>query len=295
MKYLWLLIFISLLACSRPRKDDDQIRVSVLRGPTSIAFAEWIEDPPVLNGKKVVIDIVDSPQQIQAALIKKSTDIAALPMISAANLYNKGIDYYLSGCPIWGNLYIIGKEHASRLHIFGAGTTPDILTRYYLNNQDQKYELAYTLGTAGEIAQGILAGKVEAAVLGEPFVSIVLNRDTAIHILADLNDPGNLSPGFPQTAIMVHPDLKSRQHEIDKLIQSSCIFAVENPEKVINILEKQKLFSVGMLTPSTIERCRIAYFPVSIIKEDIESYLKIVYEYEPQAIGGMLPGSNFYQ
>jgi len=294
MKHLWLLVFVFLLACSGSKSDGDSIRVSVLRGPTAIAFAEWIECPPMLNGKKVLVDIVDSPQQIQAALIKKSTDIAALPMISAANLYNKGIDYYLSGCPVWGNLYIIGKENAGRLHLFGAGTTPDILARYYLDKRNQDYELAYALGTAGEIAQGILAGKVEAAVLGEPFVSIVLNRDTAIHILADLNDPGNLSPGFPQTAIMVHPDLKSQQQNIDKLIQSSCVFAVENPGKVIDILEKQDLFSVGMLTPSTIERCRIIYLPASDIKEDIESYLKIVYEYEPQAIGGKLPDSNFY-
>ncbi len=49
------------------------------------------------------------------------------------------------------------KEPA--LYVFGNGTTPDILTRYYLGRQRSDYPLNYAFNTAGEITQGILAGK----------------------------------------------------------------------------------------------------------------------------------------
>lgn len=296
MKYLWLLLSLCFMGCSPAKKQgEDVIRMTILRGPTAIAFAEWITSAPTLGTKKVVVDIVDSPQQVQAALIRKSTDIAALPMISAANLSAKGVAYSLAGCPVWGTLYIVGREGAGQLHIFGAGTTPDILARYYLEEEKNDYTLNYTLGTATEVAQGLLSGKVEAAVLGEPFVSLVLNRDTTIRILADLNSPGGSLPGFPQTAILIHPDLEAERSQIDEIIRSSCQFATGYPERVIDILQKQDLFPAGVLTPATIGRCKIAYYPASEIAEEVESFLRLIYDYEPQSVGGKLPDDSFHR
>ena len=65
------------------------IRVSVLRGPSAIAFAHWMKETPVIDGKPLSVRIIDSPDLMQATLIKGEADIAVLPMISAVNLYNK--------------------------------------------------------------------------------------------------------------------------------------------------------------------------------------------------------------
>ena len=81
------------------------LHVAVLRGPSVIAFAKMMEDSPEIEGKRLSVDIVDSPELMQALLIKGKADLAALPMINAANLYNKGLKYSLLGCPVWGNLY----------------------------------------------------------------------------------------------------------------------------------------------------------------------------------------------
>ena len=56
-----------------------------------------MKEAPVIDGKPVSVRIIDSPGLMQAALIKGEADIAVLPMISAANLYNKGIRYHLAG------------------------------------------------------------------------------------------------------------------------------------------------------------------------------------------------------
>ena len=75
--------------------------------------------------------------------------------------------------------------------------------------------------------QGLLAGKVDYAVLGEPFLSIALRKDSTLQILADLNKPDSASLGFAQTAILYVPTLKKSKETIDSLLNTSCRFAVE--------------------------------------------------------------------
>ena len=164
--------------------------VAVLRGPSAIAFAQWMEKEPVLKGKKMQVKVLDSPEQMQALLVKGEADIAVLPMISAANLYNKGVRYPLLGCPIWGTLYLVGRDHiVPPVYLFGAGTTPDILARYYLE-QKGSYTYDYSFATAREVLLSLQTDKVQTAVLSEPFLSMA---GTGFHA----SDSGRLeSSGF---------------------------------------------------------------------------------------------------
>lgn len=300
VRVFYFILFI-LCSCTPSSKKKDTIRVSVLRGPSAIAFAQWIDKTPEIDGRSLTVQIVDSPDLMQAALIKGEADIAALPMISAVNLYNKGIRYPLIGCPVWGTLYLIGKEQAQEdhkepqtLYIFGSGTTPDILTRYYLKQHHLSYTLNYSFPTAYEIMQGLLAGKIETAVLGEPFLSMALGKDHSLRIIADLNAPDHMNSGFAQTAVIIAPDLTGKAEKINRLLEESCRFATEKPEDAIQILEKHQVFNTGMLTPTSIKRCKINYLPVSDAREDIERFLQIINEYEPKALGGKLPDQGFF-
>ena len=79
------LLFILCCCNSKPKTDAGMIRVSVLRGPSAIAFAHWMKETPVIDGKPLSVRIIDSPDLMQATLIKGEADIAVLPMISAVN------------------------------------------------------------------------------------------------------------------------------------------------------------------------------------------------------------------
>lgn len=290
-----LILCLCLPACRGTEKRTDEWTVVALRGPSALAFARWMEEKPEVDGKKIAVRIADSPEQVTAALVKEEADISVLPMISAANLYNKGLHYRLAGCPIWGNLYLVGKEDARRIHVFGRGTTPDVLARYHLERNARPYELDYTLSTAPEVVRGILAGRVEAAVLPEPFVSMVMKRDTAFRILADLNSPTATSPGFAETAILVHHSLAGRMDVFDRLIEETCRFAAEHPDSVIRIMERTEVFPPGMLTAEAIGRSRIRYLPIGEASSEVHSFLEIIYRYEPQAIGGKMPAESFFR
>lgn len=299
IKYIYLFLLV-LCGCNGGKKGSNQLHVAVLRGPSVIAFAKMIEDSPEIEGKRLSVDIIDSPELMQALLIKGQADLAALPMINAANLYNKGLKYSLLGCPVWGNLYIVGRkgvdnraDERETLHVFGAGTTPDILTRYYLQQEGLTYSLNYSFSTPHEISQGLLGGQIRTAVLAEPFLSVVLRKDSTLYIKTNLNNPDSTSHGFAQTAIVYAASLKDKKTVLDSLLNESCRFAINQPEKAISILESRYIFPTGSLTPESIERCGIKYLSASDSKESIIDFLSLIEQYEPKAIGGKLPDSAF--
>lgn len=286
-KYL-LLFLILFCSCSQVQKSNDTIRVSVLRGPSAIAFAKWMDVPPVIDGKTISVKIVNSPDLMQASIIKEETDIAVLPMTNAANLYNKNIQYPLLGCPVWGTLYMIQKDSCKELFLFGGGTTPDILLRHYLSQHGMEdYSLNYTFGTPEQVMQGLIVGKVKTAVLSEPFVSVALRRDSTLHIVADLNTAGN------QTAVVYNPALHLQSAVLDSLLYASCLFATTYPKETIRILEEKGVFAPGMLSPETIARSKIHYKTARLARGEVYSFLKLIEQYEPKAIGGKLPDTGF--
>ena len=294
MKHLLFFILILLLTGCQS-SSNKEIRAAVLRGPSVMAFAQWLEQPPVIEGKRVAVTVAESPDIVQAALIKGEADIAVLPTISAANLYNKGVRLEMAGCPIWGTLYLVGRtgSNDSTIHIFGRGTTPDILTRHYLSNEGQQPPLNYVFQTAGEITQGLMAKKINRAVVSEPFLSIALRKDTTLRIIADLNRTETSGMGFAQTAIVITPGLSASRDTLDSLLAESCRFANERPEEAIRILEDKKLFAPGMLTPEAIRRCRLDYKNSQEAQAEIDTFLRLIFQYEPKAIGSKLPDARF--
>ena len=291
--FILLLVVWSCKLDSKKEPAETFYEVAVLRGPSAIAFAQWMEKEPVLKGKKMQVKVLDSPEQMQALLVKGEADIAVLPMISAANLYNKGIRYPLLGCPIWGTLYLVGRNHiVSPVYLFGAGTTPDILARYYLE-QKGSYAYDYSFATAREVLLSLQTDKVQTAVLSEPFLSMALEQDSTLQILADLNRPDSLSYGFPQTAVVCRESLLALKDSIQTFLDQSCRFTQEKPEEAIRILENRRVFGNRMLSPSTIERCRIRYIPATDCREEVGHFLKLMNHYEPRSTGGRLPDSTF--
>lgn len=298
--YLLILSLFLFIACNRKTSPEQStIRVAVLRGPTAIVFASWMNEAPIIEGRKVEITIVDSPEQMQAILISGKAEIAALPMITAANLYNKGVKYRVAGCPVWGNLYLVESSRTlpgdSSLYLFGAGTTPDILTRYFCREKGISYQYNYTYPTVREIVQGIYAGKINRAVLAEPYLSMVLQKDTTFTILADLNSPTGKKTGFPQTAILYHPSIKVPEDSINYQLTIAALHATQHPEETIRILEEKEIFPSGILTSESIQRCNIHYLTTREIEREIRLFLELIYQYEPRAIGGHIPENSFFK
>lgn len=304
-KQLFFFLSIICISCAGEKKTSGSpIRISILKGPSAIAFAHLSDKQPSINKRPLHTDIADSPEIILSRIIKGETDIAILPMTSAANLYNKGIPYTLLGCPVWGTLFLIGSKEIQNIsdlkgktvHLFGAGTTPEILTRYILSENNPDYSgisFNCTFGNASEITQALLAHRIETAVISEPFLSMAASRDTTLHIITDLNNLQQSGNGFPQTAILINREMEPYREILDSLVQISCEYAVLHPDSAIHIVEKKNFFPAGVLSPESIQRCKIAYRPGNNIRREVSCFLNIIYDNAPKAIGNKLPDSGF--
>ena len=64
MKIPVCLLLCLLCACNPARKEDNIVRVKLLRGPSAIAFAQLMDTSVTVNGKLLQIEVVDSPELV---------------------------------------------------------------------------------------------------------------------------------------------------------------------------------------------------------------------------------------
>jgi NitT/TauT family transport system substrate-binding protein len=302
------LLGLFLISCSK--NSPETIKIGVLNGPSAVSFIKMMDQPSVIDGKKVEIIQKNEPQQIQAMMMQGKLDFAILPTVMAANLYNKGVHYTMVACPVWGTLYVLTNGSAKKISdlknetisVFGQSSTSDVLLqRLIQKNKVPDVMIDYTLGTNTDIAQALKIKKIEFAVVSEPLVSRLLAQDSTIHIVSKLdceefmiNSDKNV---FVQTSFLVSDKFVKHNPaaiaQVCKAYSGSCNFINEQPEKAAKLLVKHKLASDINLAKRSIPLCNIHYVAAFAIDKEIELYLNIFYNFNPKSIGGKMPDSEF--
>jgi NitT/TauT family transport system substrate-binding protein len=305
-----VVILLGLFFFSCSKRTPDTIRIGVLNGPSAVSFIQMIDQLPVIDGKKVEIILKSEPMQIQALMMQGKIDFAILPTVMAANLYNKGVKYRMVACPVWGTLYIMTNTSVRNIDelknqtvsVFGQGSTSDVLLQRMLKqNKINQVRIDYKWSTNNEIAQALQLKKTNFGVVSEPMVSNLIARDSTLHIIAKLdceefliNTDRNV---FVQTSFLVsdrfskdNPTLVS---QVCAAYTNSCNFINEEPEKAAELLVKHKISPNLDLAKRSIPLCNIHYVASFAIEQEITSYLKIFYTFNPKSVGGKMPDSKF--
>lgn len=319
--FLWMMLAFS---CTQPPKT---IKVGLLNGPTAVSFAQMMDVDLEIDGQRIEFQLYDEPLHIQALMAQNKLDFAVLPTVMAANLYNKGIEYQAVGISVWGSLYVvevlrclgvenvknvellsclgvenIEGERSRRVHIFGQASTADILFQKMMKDRNwEDVQIDYTYNSNMELANALLQHKIEAAVISEPLVSMLLAKDSSLIItekitIEEQNKADNKNI-FAQTTLLVNSRLSS--HSINtvkafsQLYQYSCNYANQQVEKTAEILVKQGLYTDEKIAQTSIPLCHIDFQYAADFREEIEEYLKIFYTFEPKSIGGQMPDKDF--
>ncbi len=310
-----ILLFLISFSCQNNNKDNHIVDVLILRGPSAMSMLFMIDEMDELDGHQIKYEILDEPLQIRARLLREEPEVAMIPTNMAANLYNKGVPYQLAGVSVWGTLELIGRDTSicswndlkgKRVHLMAKGMTPDILFRFLAceNNLDPDNDLIldYSFPTHSDLANAVIAGLSDIAVLSEPLISMVHKKNVEIRTLFNLEQEWkkvfNDDFAIPQTSLVV---------------KSS--FARENPELVVAFLEKyqqscskivsdlsragQLAVSYNILHDTTIAResipgCNLKVLPSWEVKDKVKAYLGVFYKFNPESIGGRLPDEAFF-
>jgi NitT/TauT family transport system substrate-binding protein len=296
------------------QNDISSVRIASLQGPTSIGMIKMIEEKPTINNAQSTYEIVKTTDLLISKLQAEEFDIACLPVNLAANLYNKGIEYELLGINNLNNLYIIGNDSnitniselkGNVIGVINKGATPDILFNYILNknNMDSIEDITidYSMPPA-ELAAAIIAGKIKYGVLPEPFVSQILSKNKDCKILFDLqeqlNKVNDTDTNITQGCIVVRKEFaKNNKKTLDDFINKyteSIQFVNNNFSEAGAMCEKYSLGVTAETAETVIPRSNIVYISADESKKDIYNFLKILYDFSPDSIGGKIPDNNFY-
>lgn len=310
-KWICLLVLPLLLLNSCKDKNTNSIRIGVLQGPSAISFIQMINTPTVIDGKTVEIIIKNDPQQIQALMMRHELDFAVLPTVIAANLYNKGIDYRIIACPVWGTLYIVTNQpnintlediSGHSVSVFGQGATPDILLQREIQNKGIiNVKLDYTFSGNNETAQALLQNKTQIAVISEPLVSTLISKNKNIHIVSKLNCEEFFRNSdidiFAQSAFVVSNRFINNYNDIIPLVRdaysTSCNFINEQPDEAAKMLVNNKLIADIATAKLALPLCNIRYVGAFAIEREINRYLQIYFDFDPKSIGGKMPTRDF--
>ncbi len=314
--FFFLIFAVSGCACADYNRTAEKniINIGSLKGPTSIGMIKLHEEKPSLsNSVYTNYDIIATPDIMISKILAGEMDLATLPTNVAAKLYNKGVNLKLAAIIGYGTLYILYQNTSisawddlkgKKIYVLSKGSTPDILLRYTLEKNNLKpgkdVELDYSLEQV-ELSQLMIAGKADIAILPEPFVSLVIKKNDKIKIGFDMEEEWvKIQDGarLPMSCLIATSDSILNDTEImDKFFEiykSSIDWVNSNPGQAAALIEK---FDIGVnaeVASDAISRCNIEFSRAENSKNEINAYLKTIFDFSPEDIGGKIPDENFY-
>lgn len=289
------------------------VKISILKGPSGISSAWFVSNPPETDSSKIEFLIAASADIVTAKLVSGEIDAGVLPVNVAAKLYSAGIP--LKAAAVVGNGMVkfltndptiksISDLRGKFIAIAGQKATPDYLFRFLASKDGleagKDYTPIYNLSYP-EIAAALASGKIQYAVLPEPFAmqAFLLNRDLLSPISLDsLWQKQTGMQSYPMSLFVVSKKLADGNRQLlDKILDSleaSVKKTVSDPKATAQLVEKLDLGLKASVAETAIPKSNYVYEDAVSDRKSIEALLSLFLSFEPASIGGKLPDQGFY-
>ena len=255
-----------------------------------------------------------APDILVSKLLSGEFDISALPTNLAATLYNKDAGYQLLAMNTWGVLYVVSTDTSitswddlkgRTINTFGLGATPDVVFRYLLSENnidpDKDVTIDYSIPQI-EIANAMIAGKVDTALLPEPLVTMVTTKNSDLKIVMDLQSEWKKIHGedipMAQGSLVVKKEFAEKNPEIVaaflNLYEESISWVNTSLEQAGVLVEKHNIGMPAKIAEKAIPRSNIRFMTAMDARQSVESYLEVLFNFSPQTVGGKIPDEGFY-
>lgn len=298
-------------------KDDVIIRVGGLKGPTTMGLVKLIDDAEKGETQnQYEFTMVTAADELTALVASGQVDIALLPANVASVLYNR-TDGGVTVVDIntLGVLYMVSADTSvtsmdqlagRTVYLPGKGTTPEFTIRYLisaagLGEDDVSLEFC---SEATEVAS-ILAENPEAiGMLPQPFVTAALAQNDALSIVMDMTEvwdsvqSDDAGSRLITGATIVNAEFLNAHNDlVDTFLEeheASIRFAEEEPDTTAELIAAQGIVAQGPLAKRALPYCNICFIAGGEMKDALTGYLGVLFEQNPQSVGGALPDDAFY-
>ncbi len=312
---LLAILMLSTLLVSCKEEAPETINIYTLNGTTGFGIAKLMND----NDGKYTITVKTDAAEVTAALINGDVDIAALPTNAAANVYNKtqgGVK--ILAVNTLGCLYLLTKDGTTVTSfadlkgktVYVPAQNPTFIFTDLCKKNGLVPGTDITIDSTSyaqpaNLRDAVAAGKVDIAVLPEPMVTIAINsgkqNNVTIKNAMDLtvewdkvNAPGSLAQG----CVVVRTEFLEKYPEAVKeflaAYRASVEFVNTNTAEAAQMIEAKGIFQKAAIAEKAIPKCNIKYLDGADMKAAMSTYLTVLHGINPQAVGGALPGDDFY-
>ena len=305
-----LLISAALLSVSAA-----DVSVAALRGPTAMGLSKLMYDSEngISDGNSYSFTLEGSPDAVVPMIVRGDVDIAAIPGNLAAVLYQRtGGKVEAIGINTLGVLYIVenGSSVASvedlkgkTIYSAGKGATPEYALQYVLKAYGLEVGKDVRIEWKSEHAECVaaLAADSEAvAMLPQPFATTAMMKDSGIRIALDLNELWQEKTGH----VLITGVTVARKDFIEGDGAALGTFLDSYKASVDYINENAAGDGAAIvghygIVPEAVAKAAIPYCNIVLVtgdelKASLSGYLDILYEQNPQSVGGAVPGDDFY-
>ncbi len=291
------------------------IAVGALKGPTAIGLVQVMEDA----GNKTTANnynftIAGTADELTPKIIKGEIPIAAVPCNLASVLYNRTNGaVQVAAINTISVLYILETGETIRsaedlkgrtIYSTGKGTTPEYTLNYLLRAAGLDPEKDVTVeykSEAAEVAAVLAESEDAVAMLPQPYVTVAMSQNEKLRIALDVaaewekyaDDGSSVVTGV---VVVNKAFAEENKDALDAFLEeyaASAQYVTEHVEEAAELVEKYDIVKAAF-AQKAIPYCNIVFLEGETMKEKVDSYLKVLFDQEPNSVGGELPGEDFY-
>lgn len=291
------------------------IRLGGLKGPTSMGMVKLLADNEAgTTVNHYAFTMAGSADELTPKLLQGELDILAVPVNLGSVLYNNtegGVQ--LLAINTLGVLYLVEKGGSTvtdwdslkgqTIYATGKGSTPEYALRYLMTQNGIDPDTDVTIewkSEPSEIVALMAAQEHVLAMMPQPFVTVAQSKFSDLVTVMDLtaewdaldNDSQLLTAG-----LVVRADFAQENPEAVATFLNE--YAVSTDYVNANVAEAAQLVGQyeiidAAVAEQAIPFCNIVCITGSDMKTSAQGYLQTLYDQNPKAIGGTLPGEDFY-
>ena len=291
-------------------------RIAGLKGPTTMGMVKLMSDAEAgETHQDYQVTMYGAADEVVPLLVKGDIDLAAIPANLAANLYNQTEGkVQVAAINTLGVLYVVttgdnvkGVEDLKGKTIYstGKGTTPEYVLNYILkkNGIDPEKDLTVEYKSeATEVAAALqAAGEGAIAVLPQPYVTAAQSQIEGLNVVLNLTEEWNKvsTDSDLVTGVLVARTEFIEQNEAAfeeflKDYQSSIEWVNSNTADAAELVANYGIVAKAPLAQKALPACNITYVDGAEMKAKLSGYLQVLFDQNPKAVGGAMPGDDFY-
>ena len=301
-----------------------KVNVTAISGPTGVGLVNLMKkQSDGTSANNYTFNVVTAPDQAVAAITNGSADIAAVPTNLAASLFQKTggkvqILAVNTECVLHilaansENINSIKDLKGKTIYTSGKGANPEYILDYVLKRngltvgKDINVEFVADNDT---LATMVINGTAKVAMVPEPKASVVLAKNQNVKRVLNMNTEwiqkdGKVPLASEITSYPLMGCVIARTEFVQQNQQAIRDFLAEykasiegvkaNVEAAATLCENYKILPNAAIAKAAIPHCALTYLDALDMRRYLHPYLNVLFEYNPNSIGGKMPGVVFY-